>query len=464
MNVVWIVIDCLRRDRLGAYGSAHLAAPHLDRLTAQSVRFDQCISAHIPTHPAHTTFFSGKDVFSHQIVAQGGNKELDPAIRLLPDLLRERGFFTAAVDNIGRWIQPAFDRYEEYPRWDHDGTKPWRNGEQVTARALRLLDHCGRKKQPFFLFFHYWDPHTPYLPPPPFDRMFYGGDEKAAGHHSMEPVWQSAWFSNYFAEWMGGVRDIEYVRAQYDAEVAYTDLCVAHVANRLEELGLAAETLLIIGADHGEELDDHGCWFDHHGLYDTNVRVPLLMRLPERLPAGRAVPGMISLLDVAPTVLALAGAPEIAAREGMPGRSLLPLMVDGSALIVDGPMQAPPSQPSTIDRQPSTPPRGTWDAIYLTECTWMRKRGWRTPHWKLIRALEPDIYGKPAVELYDLRQDPAERANVAETRPEVAAELIASMEAWVARRLRETGLPDPLLDQADALRIWQPRFIAGKTG
>jgi arylsulfatase A-like enzyme len=440
MNVVWIVIDCLRRDRLGVYGAPRLTTPHLDRLTAQSVRFDQCISPHIPTHPAHTTFFSGRDVFSHQIVAQGGNKELDPALRLLPDLLRERGFFTAAVDNIGRWIRPTFDRYEEYPRWDHDGTKPWRNGEQVTERALLLLDDCHQQNQPFFLFLHYWDPHTPYLPPPPFDRMFYGGDEKAPHHHSMQAVWQSAWFANYFAEWMEGVRDIEYVRAQYDAEVAYTDLCVAHVLNRLEELGLAAETLLIVGADHGEELDDLGCWFDHHGLYDTNVRVPLLMRLPERLPAGQSVPGMTSLLDVAPTVLELAAAPEIAAREGLQGSSLLPLMVKGSSL------------------------NSTADALYLTECTWMRKRGWRTPRWKLIRALEQDIYGKPPVELYDLWEDPAERVNLAEDQPEVVAALSADMERWIARRIQETGLPDPQIDQADALRIWQPRFIAGKTG
>ena len=93
----------------------------------------------------------------------------------------------------------------------------------------------------------------------------------------------------------------------------------------------------------------------------------------------------------------------------------------------------------------------------------MRKRGWRTPQWKLIRALEQDIYGKPPVELYDLREDPAEQTNLAETRTAVVAALSADMEAWIARRLNETGLPDPHIVQADALRIWQPRFIAGKT-
>jgi len=287
----------------------------------------------------------------------------------------------------------------------------------------------------------------------------------------MEPVWQSAWFANYFSEWLAGVRDIEFVRAQYDAEVAYTDLCVAHVLNRLEELSLADETLLIVGADHGEELDDHGCWFDHHGLYDTNVRVPLLMRLPPRLPAGHVVKGMTCLLDVAPTILDLVGAPEIAARERLQGSSLLPLVEPSvvSRQSLDRQSQQPANPAGgdaagTDDSRLTTDgSRGTWDALYLTECTWMRKRGWRTPQWKLIRALEQDIYGKPPVELYDLREDPAEQTNLAETRPAVVAALSADMEAWIAHRLKETGLPDPLVDQADALRIWQPRFIAGKT-
>jgi arylsulfatase A-like enzyme len=246
---------------------------------------------------------------------------------------------------------------------------------------------------------------------------------------------------------MDGVRDIEFVRAQYDAEVAYTDLCISHLINRLEELRLVDDTLLILNADHGEELDDHGCWFDHHGLYDTNVRVPLLMRLPGRLPAGHAVHEMTTLLDVAPTILDLLSLPEIAVQQRMPGRSVVAL-ASGSA-----------TEPATLD---PPAPRVPETSAFLTECTWMRKRGWRTPRWKLIRALEEDIYGKPPVELYDLKADPAEKTNIAESQPEVVAALTAEMEEWIERRMRETGLPDPLVAQSDALRIWQPRFIAGK--
>lgn len=435
MNVVWIVIDCLRRDHLGCCGYARNTSPHLDRLARESVRFDRLVSPHIPTQPAHTTLFTGRDVFAHQIVAQGGRQELDPVVPLLPALLRDAGYYTAAVDNIGRWFAPAFERYEEYPRWNHDGSLPWRNGEEVTRLGLDILTEASAGKRPLFLFLHYWDPHTPYLPPPPFDRMFYAGNERDPAHTSMDPVWASPWFANYFSEWLPGVRDIEFVKAQYDAGIAYSDACLAHVFNRLGELGLWDDTLLLVHADHGEELDDHGCWFDHHGLYETNVRVPLLMRLPGRRWAGTRCNGTAALYDLAPTVLELLGLSGLA--PAMEGRSLLPQL------------------------EGSTPGR---ESLYLTECTWMRKRGWRTEEWKLIEALEPDIYDKPAVELYHLPTDPGEQRSVAEQHPDTVDALRAARDAHVTRRLAATGLPDPSVAQAEALRIWQPRFVAGRRG
>ena len=204
----------------------------------------------------------------------------------------------------------------------------------------------------------------------------------------MDGVWRSAWFANYFAEWMPGVTDIRYVTAQYDASVAYADACLAHLFQRLTELGHWEDTLVLLCADHGEELDEHGCWFDHHGLYETNVRVPLLLRFPDGRGAGRTLPQLVSALDVAPTLLGALGHPELAGACAMPGRDLAPLLAGQGA-------------------ERAVPPL---EAVYLTECTWMRKRGWRTPEWKLIRALEPDIYGLPPIELFHLPSDPGEQA------------------------------------------------------
>jgi len=438
MNVLWIVMDALRRDRLGCYGYQRNTSPNLDRFAAEAVVFDQMVSPHIPTHPAHTTLFSGRDVFDHGVVAQGGKQEPPDDLRLLPAVLREHGYYTAAVDNIGRWIKPAFERYEEYPRWSHDGSLPWRNGEEVTARADEILTEAAERKQPYFLFLHYWDPHSPYLPPPPYDRMFYSGNEKDRGNRSMDPVWRSEWFATYFREWLDGVTDIEFVKSQYDASIAYSDACVGKVFERAAELGLWEDTLVIVQGDHGEELDEHGCWFDHHGLYDTNVLVPFLFRPAGGVSGGRRVPSQTSFLDVVPTVLESLEFPALLG--DLPGAPLQPRFSDRAE---DGEREVVPG-------------------VYLTECTWMRKRGWRTGEWKLIEALEPDIYNKPSVELFHLPSDPGEQVNLADQRPDVVTQLRAERDRYVADRLAATGAADPLEAQARSLRIHHPRFIAGR--
>ena len=434
LNVLWIVIDAMRADRVGCYGYHRPTTPNIDKLAESAVRFGQMISPHIPTHPAHTTLFSGLDAFSHQIVAQGGHERPPDGIRYLPQILREHGYFTAAVDNIKLWVEPTFERYVPTERWDHDSSRPWRNGEEVTEKGLRVLEEAASRNQPFLTFLHYWDPHTPYLPPAPFDRMFYDGDERNPSNRSMDPVWASPWFKRYFEEWMSGVTDIEFVKAQYDASIAYSDHCAGIILDRLREMGRWDDTVVILQADHGEELDDHGMWFDHHGLYETNVRVPFLLRFPGDTNGGKVVNGLTTLLDVFPTILDALGIPSPVS--DLPGKSLLPV-IHGTE-------------------------NHTAESVYLTECTWLRKHAWRTEEWKLIEALEPDIYNSPLLELYDVRADPTEQRNIAQEKPKVVARLTAERDGHIKRRLDSTGLPNPLVEQSDALRTWQPRFITGK--
>jgi arylsulfatase A-like enzyme len=423
-NVFIIAIDTLRADHLSCYGYPRLTTPHLDRFAARGALFEDVFSTHIPTHPGYTTLFTGKDVFTHQIVTQGGPVDLDPAVRTLAEILGEHGYFTGAADNMGRWFNRGFQAYEQY-RWARDGAE-WRKAEAVNAALLPLLDRAAGEAaggRPFFLFAHYWDPHTPYLPPAPFSRMFYAGDERDPAHHTMEPVFAFEPFRRYFQQWMGGVADIEFPKAQYDAEIAYADAALAHVLNRLAETGLAESTLVVVTADHGEILDEHPGYFDHHGLYEPNVHIPLMMRLPGRIPAGRRVPGFVRLTDVAPTILEAIGLDHVAASEQMEGASVWATATAPRARRV---------------------PR---DELYLTECTWMRKRAWRTRRHKLIEALEPDFHNFPTVELYDLAEDPGEQRNVAEQHPDVVKELLGRMEAHAARRLSRTRLPDPVQKQ-----------------
>ena len=174
-----------------------------------------------------------------------------------------------------------------------------------------------------------------------------------------------------------GITDADFVVAQYDGEIAYMDACIQRLLTRVDELGLSDNTLVVINGDHGETLDEHDCYFDHHGMYECTLKVPLAMRLPGRLPEGVRVKGYNQHKDLTPTILELL---DIETDIAFDGRSLIP-MVEGK--------------------------RHTHESeFYITECTWMRKHGWRTPEWKLIIALEPDFHFKPEVELYNLISGP----------------------------------------------------------
>ncbi len=348
---------------------------------------------------------------------------------MLAELLKEQGYFTAAADNLGRWFARGFDLIEGYG-WSTSSSCAWRKGEAVAQAALKVINAAAAQDRPFFLFLHFWDPHTPYLPPPPFDRMFYAGDEKDPENRSMDVLWEFEAFKWYFREWMPGVTDVEFPKAQYDASIAYMDACFAHILTRLDELGLSGDTLLAITADHGEELDEHGHWFDHHGLYDTNLHIPLILRCPAELPTGTRIGGLTNMLDLTPTILDFLGLGDIAQREKMLGTSLLPLI-----------------------HSPASAARGTTDFLHITENTWMKKRGLRTHEWKLIVPLEtPDLHGNSEVELYHLTDDPGELRNVASERPEIVAWLERLNAEWLAQRLAATGLPDPLPIQPIPLR------------
>lgn len=426
MNVILFSIDTLRADRLACYGHYRPTSPQIDRLAAAGAIFTECFSPHIPTFPGHTCMMTGRDVYAHRVTSQSHTPELSPDIPMLAEILQRSGYFTAAADNLGRWFSRGIEYTETYA-WDTSEPHGWRKAESVNTAARKVIDAAARQDRPFFLFLHYWDPHTPYLPPAPFDRMFYGGDEKDPANRSMDRVWEFQNFQRYFHEWMPGVTDIEFPKAQYDAEVAYVDACLAHVFARLEELRLVDDTLVVLTADHGEELDEHGCWFDHHGLYDPNTRIPLIVRLPGRIPAGNRIPGFVRSIDVTPTILDYAGLLDPTLR--FEGTSLRPLI-----------------------ETPYGIARGTCDALFLTENTWMKKRAVRTHEWKLIVALEPDIHGFPPVELYHLTDDPSEKRNIAADRPDVVAALRSMLDDHVARRVAETGQPDPLPLQPIPLR------------
>jgi arylsulfatase A-like enzyme len=283
------------------------------------------------------------------------------------------------------------------------------------------LDRLVKQKSPFFLFLRHMDPHAPYLPPAPFERMFYHGNERDPRNKSMQPVMTFKPFCDFFASWMPpGISDKDYVIAQYDGAIAYMDAAIQTIFSAIEDHGIVENTIVVVNSDHGETLYDHECWFDHHGTYDNVLHVPLIIRYPGHVPAGKRVAGFNRQQNLMPTLLDLA---KIDSGIAFDGQSLMP-MVRGEVASYES-------------------------EFYITECTWMRKHGWRTPQWKLIMALEPDFHFKPPVELYNLVEDPGENNNLAAQLPDVVALLKGRMEQWLAKREKETGLPNPIMNQGD---------------
>jgi arylsulfatase A-like enzyme len=394
----------------------------MDRFAQGGTLFERLYSAYIPTTSAYASMLTGMDVFSTQVVALRHKGPLRAEVSTMAEVLRgSAGYNTTCVGFTGNPSSRGFDTYLNFPGWGS-----WEEGRSPKAQNLNEvtipeLDRLSRQREPFFLFLRHMDPHAPYLPPQPYERAFYHGDELNPRNHSMDPVKAFKPFCDFFASWMPpGITDKDYVIAQYDGAIAYMDACIQTIFNALEARGILDKTIVVITADHGETLYDHECWFDHHGIYDNVLHVPLIIRYPRKVPAGLRIPGFCRHQDLMPTVLDLA---DIETDIPFDGRNLMQ-MVNGKVASFDS-------------------------EFYITECTWMRKHGWRTPEWKLMLALEPDFHFKPPVELYNLVEDPDENCNLAETHPDVVALLRGRMEAWLEVREQETGLPNPIHHQGD---------------
>jgi len=423
-NILLIAVDSLRRDRMSLHGYHRRTTPHIDRFAEGGTVFENTISAHIPTTSAYASMLTGRDCFGTQVVALRHKGGLRSDVRTLAEMLREEaGYETTCVGFSGNPAGRGFDQYLNYPSWGS-----WEAGRSPKAQhlnevAIPEIDRLAAGDKPWFVMLRHMDPHSPYLPPAPYEKMFYHGDptDPAKETEATRRMWDFKPFRDYFATWMPpGLTDLDYVDAQYDGAVAYMDACIQSIFQQLETLGILDETIVILNGDHGETLQEHEHWYDHHGLYEPNLVVPLVIRYPKKVPAGLRVAGYNQHKDLVPTVLDLAG---VKVKEKLDGKTLMTLI---------------------REQQVSFEPE-----IYLTECTWMRKHGWRTPQWKLIVALEPDFHFHPEVELYDLVADPLELENVAQDHPEVVETLRQRMKAHIAAREKQTGLTNPMHTQGD---------------
>jgi len=352
-NLLVIGVDSLLCTHMSSYGYPRLTTPHIDRFAAQGVLFENTFCPHVPTTPGYGSMLTGRDCFGTNCVALRHQGPLWDRVRTLPEILEENGYNTTIVGFTGNPASRGFQKYIDYAGWGASQNGRMPKAQNLNDVTIPEIERLAADDKPFFLMLRHMDPHSPYLPPTPFERMFYHGDECDPNNESMKPVMDFKPFRDYFATWMPpGISDKDYVIAQYDGALAYMDSCMQSIFTELERLGLVENTLVVLNADHGETLYDHECWFDHHGTYDNTLRVPLIMRWPGRLPAGLRIPGYNQHKDLVPTLLELM---DVQTDLEFDGQSLMQLV------------------------------RGEKDQLesefYITECTWMRKHGWRTPEW-----------------------------------------------------------------------------------
>ncbi|MEX0914399.1 MAG: sulfatase, partial [Wenzhouxiangellaceae bacterium] len=277
-NVVLVTFDTTRADRIGSYGNARIGTPALDGLAHEGIRFANAVSVAPITAPSHSTILTGLYPTGHG-VRDNGLFVLSDDNRTLAEILRERGYATAAavgafpvVSRFG--FDQGFDLFDDhltgmYEDYLGERTVPKeqlffdeRRAAQVNEAVIPWLE--ARGEEPFFLWLHYFDPHQPFEPPPPYDQL--------------------------------------YADDLYNGEIAYADSRLGHMLDQLRRLGKLERTLIVVTADHGEGLGEHNEVTHAVLAYDSTLHVPLIIR-PPGLGSGsaRVVDDRVGIVDIVPT-------------------------------------------------------------------------------------------------------------------------------------------------------------------
>lgn len=420
-NVLLVTLDTTRFDYLSCYDPRKAGlTPNLDALAAEGIRFERAMSQAPTTPMAHASILTGLNPYEHglRVLTATSGYRLDEKIPRLNSVLKKHGWTTAAFLSsftVSEYygFDVGFDVFDSGIETDParivellpDGRKRWnqrlhqRRSDKTTDHALTWLDQTPA--EPFFLWIHYWDPHDRMiLAPPEILRRFVKPTMKRGS-----PSWKEA---------------------IYRAEIHYVDMQFARVIDALRRRGLYDHTIIVVVADHGQGLGQHG-WWSHRLLYQEDLHVPLIMRIPG-WPTGRVVPELVRAIDIYPTVMDALGLP-IGAR--VSGKSLRGL--------IDGRTEPPrwayaeainkfDEMGHVVQRRPKA------DLLYAVV-----ERDWKF----LFRYSYPDDS-----ELYHLTEDPTELANLYHERPREVRRLKALLDACHSYVTRPFG---PTTSDADAL-------------
>ena len=319
---ILISLDALRADHLGAYGYDRPTSPFLDSLAASGALFERALAQYPSTLASHLTIFTGLYPQEHGVYRP--ERYLDESIETLPQRLQANGFRTAGFTE-GGFMYAVYGFGRGFEEFDDTRYRDDTDVERTFAKGLHFLQGVGEKER-FFLFLHTYSIHDPYTPPAKYRDLFWAGDPPPGSFESTGANLRAANSGELevtpeVAAWLA---------SQYDASIRYVDDVLARFWARVEELGLADDTTLIVTSDHGESFFEHGR-LAHTQAYPEDLLVPLVMAHPS-LTDGVRVPALTSLVDLAPTIYELTG---VETPAGLSGRSLAPYLTAPDARLAD---------------------------------------------------------------------------------------------------------------------------------
>jgi arylsulfatase A-like enzyme len=443
MRILYVDIDTLRADHLGCYGYPRRTSPNIDALAAAGLRFERCYASDVPCLPSRTALSTGRFGI-HNGVASHGGIAADPrpdrvrrgfwsslGTRSFATQLARRGLHTATISSFAE-RHSAYHWYAGFREVHDPGKFGLETADEVCALALDWLARNARRES-WFLHVHFWDPHTPYRTPDAYGNPFENEpvpawlDEDVRAAHWERAGPHSAQEMLGFTPagmWRGAHRrqperasDLSEVRRMfdgYDAGVRYADEHVGRLLDALARAGVDDETAVMVSADHGETLGELGIYCDHHTADECVARVPLVLRWPGLAP--RALRGLRYQIDVAATLLELAGAS-------------VPRGWDGQSFADD----------LRAGRDSGRP------YLVLTQGAWTAQRGIRFDDWLCLRTYHDGYHDFPETMLFDVASDPHEQRDVAGKRPDVVADALARLDDWHAAAMRiSSDASDPL--------------------
>jgi arylsulfatase A-like enzyme len=411
-NVVLVVIDTLRADRLHCYGNEKEVSPVMDALAARGTRFERAYSSAAWTIPSTASVLTGKSPPQHGLGASD-SYYLSDTVDTLPEIFQRSGFTT-----VGFACNPLIARERNFDQgFEFFHGYRWTEAAVITGDIHAWLDE--HREQRFFLYIHYVDPHGPYAPEEGTAERFVKGEKPPDFYEHPEEV-RGALEEYYAQESTDPRRLVESVRyhfENYDAEIFDVDRGLGRVLERIDELGLTGSTVVCVTSDHGEEFLEHG-WFGHHAqLFDESVHVPLLMAGPG-IAVGKVVNQPSENRFLAPTLLELA-------------RVELPPTMDRGNLLDSG------ERERLGRRIHMTNSKGVWSEFDSRAFQQLGQfHSVIEGRWRLV--FHPGREGvAPVHALFDLETDPACRHDVAIDNPQVVVRLEAEVARWMEEGRKE---------------------------